>query len=316
VLIMSADKWHTEIARIVEAQRLGRQRMDDYCAVFVRSDGSVSTSGTSPMIFYRKDVRFRTDSVVYPVDISRAAHRVLSPSGVSAGNGNDRSPHALPKREEIGRWWHNRVRDLVLAPIYINHGLSSFRIEKRFVADPDGSTHLEIAAVEDVHGCAEPPHEPLPAYWSWRPEFACRRLLGMPGENMDVDMDMDPADGPPGTILLRFATRRSQALSDSGHSGPYCEWQCWFDPTRDYIDVRSDIISQAEACEATMNSTVIEETARSPNGTWYATRIRRMRAIRDSRGHAYDEIVNLYLDFSVDLPDSLFDLPAVGHRIH
>ena len=55
-----------------------------------------------------------------------------------------------------------------------------------------------------------------------------------------------------------------------------------------------------------VNSTIIEEMSKSPQGTWYATRIRRRAT------HAGSQIIDLYVDFNVDLPDSLFEPPSPG----
>ena len=56
--------------------------------------------------------------------------------------------------------------------------------------------------------------------------------------------------------------------------------------------------------------------ARSPHGTWYVTQFRRKGAITiPSEGKTYDQIIDIYVDFNADLPDSLFEPPAPG-RIH
>ena len=66
----------------------------------------------------------------------------------------------------------------------------------------------------------------------------------------------------------------------------------------------------------TVHSTIIDKMAKSPQGTWYATRIRNKGAIRTpSTGKTSDQIIDIYVDFNADLPDSLFEPPAPG-RIH
>ena len=63
-------------------------------------------------------------------------------------------------------------------------------------------------------------------------------------------------------------------------------------------------------------STIIDEMARSPNGTWYATRIRNKGGVRvPSEGKVYDQMIDIYVDFNAELPDSLFEPPTPG-RIH
>jgi hypothetical protein len=58
---------------------------------------------------------------------------------------------------------------------------------------------------------------------------------------------------------------------------------------------------------------VIEETARSPQGVWYATKIRRKNAAtRRDDGKSFDQVYHIYVDFNADLPDTLFDPPRPG----
>jgi hypothetical protein len=151
------------------------------------------------------------------------------------------------------------------------------------------------------------------------PEFACRSLMGMPGPDMDAVVDLDPADGPAGTILLheRRIGPKLRPWRDGLGNLVYhtTQWRYWLDPARDYIAVRLDMISEDESGNETTHSTIIDETAKSPKGIWYATRLRRKGAIRFSNGQIRDEISDLYLDFDFELPDSLFDLPVVGRRI-
>jgi len=89
----------------------------------------------------------------------------------------------------------------------------------------------------------------------------------------------------------------------------------WLDPMRDYAIVRSDMIGDDGSGKETVDSTIIDKMAKSPQGTWYATQIRRKGAIRHSDGKTSDQIINIYVDFNADLPDSLFEPPAPG-RIH
>jgi hypothetical protein len=63
--------------------------------------------------------------------------------------------------------------------------------------------------------------------------------------------------------------------------------------------------------EELVHSTRIEEFDRSPGGTWYATRMR-IKAVPPVE---HDEVFHFYMDFDIDLHDSLFDPPNVGDRL-
>jgi hypothetical protein len=87
----------------------------------------------------------------------------------------------------------------------------------------------------------------------------------------------------------------------------------WLDPERDYIVMRWDMAVRGPDGKPTIHeSNTIEETARSPQGVWYATRNRRRTATPGKPGEFNEEIHHYYVDFDVELPDSLFDPPRTG----
>ena len=67
--------------------------------------------------------------------------------------------------------------------------------------------------------------------------------------------------------------------------------------------------------ENIIESDRIEETARSPQGVWYATKIRRKYRKPRWEGKPTDQVYHIYVDFDADLPDSLFE-PPTPRRIH
>jgi len=87
----------------------------------------------------------------------------------------------------------------------------------------------------------------------------------------------------------------------------------WLDLKRDYIVMRWDWITRDEQGRETVTeSDVTEETARSPKGVWHATRVRREFSGRDGKAKSPDQIYHIYVDFNVNLPDSLFEPPKPG----
>jgi hypothetical protein len=160
------------------------------------------------------------------------------------------------------------------------------------------------------------PDEIYPADYSMRPEFACRPPLGVGDQHMEPVLDMHPTEGPPGCVLLSVRhTSAKDRINEQGMGSPDgCRY--WLDPERDYIVMRSDSIRRDEqGQENIFESDLIEETARSPQGVWYATRVRRRFPGRDGKATSPDQIYHIYVDFNVNLPDSLFEPPTPG-RIH
>ena len=196
----------------------------------------------------------------------------------------------------------------------IDRGPTSYSIKFRDVEERDGSVRTEITGVDKYNRTA-PPGETYPAIWSWTPEFACRPPLGIPQETMEAVLEQKPKEGPPGTILLRVRRVGPKEPPAHNQEGKLLSstdaWRNWLDPARDYVVVRDDMVVSGDGKES-VDSTVIDELARSPQGTWYATRIRRKGAITTPDGKAHDQIVDLYVDFKAKLPVSLFEPPSPG----
>jgi hypothetical protein len=77
--------------------------------------------------------------------------------------------------------------------------------------------------------------------------------------------------------------------------------------------MRCDMIVRDGNGQVTVSeSDTVEETARSPQGVWYATKVRRSFAGRAGQNKPGDQIYHIYVDFDADLPDSLFEPPKPG----
>jgi hypothetical protein len=85
----------------------------------------------------------------------------------------------------------------------------------------------------------------------------------------------------------------------------------WLDPQRDYIVMRWEMaMRDGTGKETISDGYIVEETAQSPQGVWYATKIRRMNAVHHQDGTESDQIYHIYVDFDADLPDGLFEPPT------
>ncbi len=79
---------------------------------------------------------------------------------------------------------------------------------------------------------------------------------------------------------------------------------------------RWDIVSrESNGKEKITDSYHIEEAARSPQGVWYATRVRRKCASLSKPGTEDEEVYHMYVDFDVDFPDDFFK-PQVAGRVY
>jgi hypothetical protein len=297
-----------DIRRIMEAHRAGRQRMDNYRAFLIQyADGQEFTSWSCLEVLYRKGDKFRRDGANWkPAEMRKMAFEVWP--NVAKGEDN----------QKIAAWWGQQMDKLYCQPMCIVCGSSHYYdIRWRSVKAADGSDHVEVESVEKRPGMSLSPGDPWPSHYYSLPEFVCRPALGIPSQWMEPVIDLNPKEGPPGTILLRV--RRSARMPGSSAKLPEGVWnpdsyRYWLDPARDYAAVRWDMLGGGEpGKEEITDSTVIEEMARSPQGTWYATRFRRKSSATGPNGEKIaDQVHYFYVQFDVDLPDSLFEPPKPG----
>jgi hypothetical protein len=282
-----------DLDRIWKILQAGRERMDSYRAVFVTRIDMLDFPWwtAQPCIFYRKGTKFRAD---YPGDWK-----------VDLGTTNRPA-----EGEDIGKWWRARTKLFSFYPHYVLRDSTLFTAELKEVTDRDGTKHQDIASFHK-NDFRTKPGETYPPEYSMRPEFACRPPMGLGNPDFEPVIEMHPQEGPPGCILLRIRhTSHKGRINEKGIGIPDA-YRYWLDPERDYIAMRQDMITRdGTGRETIYESDTVEQAARSPQGVWYITRIRRRFPSRARNNDFRDQVYDFYVDFDVDLPDALFDPPA------
>ena len=181
-------------------------------------------------------------------------------------------PNSVPDSDDVDRteWWLETAGKLPHRPQMMCDGATTYR--KR-----DGAWKALPSAL------------PFPIFYGSTPEYVCRPPLGIPNANVQPRLSGDNKDGPPGSIALELQT--------GGRTFQ-----------RFFIDPQKNILLQwAAGGGGTPN--LVEKTAKSPRGHWYAKEVRRVGARRptDKRFPVSDEIVRFYVDFDAELPNRLFD---------
>jgi hypothetical protein len=304
-----------DLKRIMDTIMAGRERMDDYRAVFVRDMPGRRWWTAQPIIVYRKGKKFRLD---FPVGWTG---NLLATKGPDQG-------------EDPVNWWRERAKFFQFFPKYVARGGTTFVSEVKDSKNPDGTLDAEIVSVSSRQG----PELFPPGLWMW-PEFACRQNIYMVLSNphMEPALELHPTDGPPGSIRVSMRrTSQRDRINEKGIGIPD-ESRYWLDPQRDFIVVRQDrVVRDRAGQEKVIQRDTVEETARSPQGIWYATKIRRSsldqagkaevlsrveaeagkvgRPIPPAVGEAkfVGHVDEFYVDFDVNLPDSLFEPPKPG----
>ena len=288
-----------DLERILNALKVGRERMDDYRAVFVnRMEGIDYAWWTERLtVFYRKGYRFRTDFIGGP-------------------KGKPTTVQRPAEGEDLAKWWSARSKLFVFYPGYVLLESAFYSSVTKAVQDPDGSEHLDIVSVNKTNYNTKP-GEMVPVDYSMRPEFACRPPMGIGREDIEPLIDMHPTEGPPGCILLRIRhTSTKDRIVEKNTGGIADETRYWLDPERDYIVMRWDMIHpDGNGKEVVIESDLTEGVARSPHGVWYATKIRRKNTVNAGTAKSSDQVYHIYVEFDAQLPDSLFEPPKIG-RVH
>jgi hypothetical protein len=270
---------------IIESLQAGRERMDRYRSVFVTQADDKDHPGwrAFPEIFYRQGDRFRRD---------------IPAAGQRAGD-------AVPPPADAGQrpWWLERSKAFRYFPIYVQVGPTSYTCDLKQVVDADGTAHQEVAAVQK-HVSNLKPSEQFPSDYVMRPEFVCRPPMGIGNPNQEPTLDLQPAEGPAGCVLL--------TVRNTKEAGATAFNRYWLDPQRDYIALRWEMVTRNNSGdEIVSHSHVVEEAARSPQGVWYATKVRLKDAgVRQPDGKHFDQIYHLFVEFDTNLPDALFTPPS------
>jgi hypothetical protein len=72
------------------------------------------------------------------------------------------------------------------------------------------------------------------------------------------------------------------------------------------------IVRDAAGQEKVIERETAEETARSPQGVWYASKIHRSPPEPVGNEKVIGQVAEFCVDFDVNLPDSLFEPPKPG----
>jgi len=135
--------------------------------------------------------------------------------------------------------------------------------------------------------------------------------MGIGDEHKEPMLDLQPDEGPSGCIILSVGHTTKEGRVNEKGIGLADGIRYWLDPQRDYIVMRWDsVVRDEKGQEKIIESDRVEETARSPQGVWFATKIRRKNPSRDGKSKPIDQVYHIYVDFDAELPDSLFEPPT------
>lgn len=283
-----------DIARIVDGVQAGRERFENYRAIVVRrSDREYAWWAEEPYVIYRKGDRYRVD---FPLTARVLAETPADDQGMA-------------------EWWKQRVKQITYFPMSISHRHVAYKYEYAFYRDADRTQRAKVESVRRTeHGGVD--DEVFPPYWSYTPEFICRPPMGIPRQDHEALLETSPSEGLEGTLFLEV--RRAGVLRQAKDPNPPQlppqpnAHRYWIDADQGYLVLRNDSLKGPAGEEEIMQSVIVEKVMQSPQGYYYPAAVRQTNSVRSEDGEVFDQLYHFYLDFDVELPDSLFETAAPG----
>jgi hypothetical protein len=269
--------------QVLNGLRVGRTRFDDYCA-YVWTE---SATAADLRRVWRKGQKWRVENTL-PRSTTKGAMIRHDPIPI------DIDLAGLKQREN----------ELVFEPEAVFDGITlSYYPYKPKATDPGQPSVVERKQIrsQQIYGMPDDPNNPWP---DMLPE-----LLGHPdvagptrfsARLWEYALDTKPNDGPSSTLRLHARHPPDHGLFDN--------YRIWIDPEKNYLALQAEFRVNEPAARSERNRVVyvdtkiLTELGRSPNGFWYPTRV-----LRKSSKNQGDQVTRFLLDFQAAIPDALFE---------
>jgi len=280
-----------DVARLMAGVLAERHRLDNYaCLMHQRMDDNQYWWNDHPFRVFHKGNRYR-------YEFGMAFEPTEKP----------------PENASLSEWWRQRSKQIYFRPQSIITGGKQYQIQLEGFRDASGRPASRVKAVKEVpivrHG-----EEWFPLYYGWTPEFAARFPLGVGRQDFEAIANLNAAGGPPETILLRLAHKGNAPGAENSNPPPGVTipdaYRYWIAPERSHLILQTEFLDNLG--EVT-HRYLVEESAKSPAGCWYPEVIRtESQEPNAGQGPSLKGRLFFYVDFEAELPDELFDLPAIG----
>lgn len=274
-----------KLARLLDQRKQVRKDFDRYygLAVYVRP-GTHWSQARRVTRLWRAGTKWRAEYMICdPVDSKRISDRELPADGT-----------------DPAQWWFSQVKGERFRPTTLSDGKRTWRFE--FDARPSDADKLRFQYTIKP-GTMNPypidPSDPMPTVIEY-PEFLAYGATGLPGANREGSLVFEPKDGPDGTVLL--TSRSTKQPRQNGYS--YDLSHFWLDPLENGLCRRTQMLSLAGDQPTLLGEQLVLETARSPQGYAYPTKLQLDGGI----------VTHFYLNFDASFDDSVFD-PTINGAV-
>jgi hypothetical protein len=288
-----------ELAEILAGLQAGREKMDAYSGLIVQGGrGAHWSQAFLVWRVWRSGNRWRIEQA--------------GPNLPGRWKAGEPRPPLPPDDADQLAWWKAAAEKIKFYPVLVSDGKTSYRFTVK--TDPERPQNAdEWERVRFIVESVEPDYMPTPTLAGpsagLLPEQVARPPLGIPSEGREASVEMHPANGPKGPILLSVSEKRVGSPQQRE----------WIDPARGYMAMRQEMAFTVNSQgKPQIQLQEIAEAAQSPSGAWYP-RVMRGGAPVEEWGEEIDEgkwgtTTRYYLDFTTPIPREVFATPELKQK--
>lgn len=265
-----------ELARLLTQRQRVRTNFDRYYGISIQvQPGKHWANSVRVNRLWRSGNKWRTEYLIWDGADSERIHRREAP----------------PEGTDPLKWWSDQVPHERFRPTTMSDGKNTWRFEYDAKKSSDDAKRWDYTikpATKNPYPID--PENPLPTIITY-PEFMMYGATGLPSPHRKGVLTLHPENGPDGTVLIESRTM-DKARPNSNDLSYY-----WVDPLENGMTRKTEMLSLMTEEPKLLGEQLVLETARSPKGFLYPTRLQ----------HDSGAVEHFYLDFDAKFDDAVFD---------
>lgn len=264
-----------ELDRLLEQRIDARRNFDSYYGVLVWvRDGKHWSQGTQVKRIWRSGARWRIE------------YLFADPADDTLRWNRDAAPDDANPRE----WWFAQVQKERFRPVLLSDGETAYRFDFDAIKTDDPKRwELEVQLAKPDYYPLDT-ENPVPSAVIL-PEYHAYGLTGLPSSKRTGTITLSRKVGPKGTVLIESKTSGPAVGAKKNDLSLY-----WVDPLNDGMTRKQQMLSLFGGARELLVEEEVLETARTPKGYLYPTKLRRGEGV-----------IHFYLDFDATIDDGVFD---------
>ncbi len=265
-----------ELARLLTQRQRVRTNFDRYYGISIQvQPGKHWANSVRVNRLWRSGNKWRTEYLIWDGADSERIHRREAP----------------PKGTDPLKWWSDQVPHERFRPTTMSDGKNTWRFEYDAKKSADKPKRWDFT-IKPATKNPNPidPENPMPTIITY-PEFMMYGATGLPSPRRKGVLTLHPENGPDGTVLIE-----SRTMDQSRPNGNDLSYY-WVDPLENGMTRKTQMLSLMSDEPKLLGEQLVLETARSPKGFLYPTRLQ----------HDSGVVEHFYLDFEANFDDSVFD---------